>query len=88
MLDRMADSLISRAMSLIAKRRMAKMSPEKRQQIAGKGGKAWWDSLTGEERRERIDRIQKARKEKRAQKAKAVESTPGAKARAKAGKRT
>jgi hypothetical protein len=69
-----ADSLISRAMSLIAKRRMAKMSPEKRQQIARKGGKAWWDSLTDEEKRERIDRIQKARKEKRGQKAKVVAS--------------
>jgi hypothetical protein len=75
-------------MSLIAKRRMAKMSPEKRRQIAGKGGKAWWDSLTDRERRERIDRIQKARKEKRAQKAKAAESKPAKKTRAKSRKRT
>jgi hypothetical protein len=74
-------------MSLIAKRRMAKMSPEKRQQIAGKGGKAWWDSLTDEQRRERIDRIQKARKEKRALEAKAAESKPAPKARAKSRKR-
>jgi hypothetical protein len=82
-----ADSLISRAMSLIAKHRMAKMSPEKRQQIAGQGGKAWWNSLTDEERRERIDRIQKARKEKRAQKAKAAESKPAQKTRAKSRRR-
>lgn len=68
------DSLISRAMSLIAKRRMEKLSPEKRQQIAGKGGKAWWDSLTEEGRRKAIEKIQKARKKTRAQKAKAGET--------------
>jgi hypothetical protein len=84
----MSDSLISKAMSLIAKRRMAKMSPEERQQIAGKGGKAWWNSLTDDERRERIDRIQKARRENRAQTAKAAEGKPTPKVRAKSGKPT
>jgi hypothetical protein len=82
------DSLISRAMSLIAKRRMAKMTPEKRQQIAGKGGKAWWDKLSEQERRAAIDRIQKARKKKRAQKAKAQESKSAPKPRAKSSKRS
>ena len=65
-----SDTLISRAMSLIAKRRMAKMTREKRQQIAGKGGKAWWDSLSEEERRKVIERIQKGRRKQRAEKKK------------------
>jgi hypothetical protein len=82
------DSLIRRAMSLIAKRRMTKMSPEKRQQVASIGGKAWWDSLTDQERRERIDRIQKARKEKRAENAKMATSKPAQKTRTKSRKRT
>jgi beta-phosphoglucomutase-like phosphatase (HAD superfamily) len=84
----MSDSLIRRAMSLIAKRRMVKMSPEERQQIAGKGGKAWWDSLTAEEKRERVERLQKARRKKRAKKAKAKESKTALKPRAKSRKRT
>jgi hypothetical protein len=67
----MSDSLISRAMREIAKRRMEKLSADQRQKIAGKGGKAWWDSLTQEERQKAIERIQKARREKRAQQAKA-----------------
>ena len=71
----MSDSLISRAMREIAKRRAEKLTPEKRRQIAGKGGKAWWDSLTEEERRKAIDRIQKARRNKRAKKAKANAKT-------------
>jgi Stress-induced bacterial acidophilic repeat motif len=62
----MADSLISRAMREIAKRRMEKLNPEQRQEIARKGGKAWWDKLSEEERRIAIERIQKARKKKRA----------------------
>ncbi len=81
------DSLISRAMSLIAKRRMEKLSPERRQQIAGKGGKAWWNSLTEEERRKAIARIQKARRKKRAQKAKPEEKKTARKP-AKSSKRT
>jgi hypothetical protein len=84
----MSDSLISKAMSLIAKRRMAKMTPKERQLIAGKGGKAWWNSLTDDEKRERIDRIQKARKENRAQAAKAAEGKPATKVRAKSAKPT
>jgi hypothetical protein len=67
----MSDSLISRAMRQIAKRRMEKLSPEERQQIARKGGKARWERLTEEEKRETIERIQTARREKRAQQAKA-----------------
>jgi len=61
----MADSLISRAMRQIAKRRMQKLSPEQRQKIASKGGKAWWDKLSEGERREAIERIQEARRRKR-----------------------
>jgi hypothetical protein len=61
----MSDSLISRAMRQIAKRRMEKLSPEQRQEIAGKGGKAWWDKLSEEERRAAIERIQKARRHRR-----------------------
>jgi hypothetical protein len=75
-------------MSLIAKRRMAKMSPEKRQQIAGKGGKAWWDSLSDEERRKAIERIQKARRKTGAGKAKANESKAAPDPRAKPRKPT
>lgn len=82
------DSLISRAMSVIAKRRMETMSPEKRQQIAGKGGKAWWGSLTEEERRKAIDRIQKARRKTRTQKTKANESKTAPKPRKKSRKPT
>jgi hypothetical protein len=61
----MSDSLISRAMRQIAKRRMEKLSPEQRQEIAGKGGKAWWNKLSEEERRTAIERIQKARRHQR-----------------------
>jgi hypothetical protein len=46
---------------------MEKLSPEQRQEIAGKGGRAWWDKLTEEEKRKAIERIQKARKQKRVQ---------------------
>jgi hypothetical protein len=58
----MADSLISRAMREIAKRRMQKMTPEQRQNIASKGGRTWWDNLSEEQRRSAIERIQEARK--------------------------
>ena len=84
----MLDSLISRAMSAIAKRRMEKLSPEKRQEIARKGGNALWEKMTKEERRETIDRIQKARKQKRAQRAKSAESKTTSNARSKSRKRT
>jgi hypothetical protein len=84
----MSDSLISRAMRQIAMRRMEKLSPEKRQQIARKGGNALWEKLSAEERREAIERIQKARKDKRAQKAKAEESKTAPEPPAKSRKRT
>ncbi|HVN89188.1 MAG TPA: hypothetical protein VMT61_05185 [Candidatus Binataceae bacterium] len=44
---------------------MEKLSPEQRQEIAGKGGKAWWDKLSEEEKRAAIERIQKARRHRR-----------------------
>jgi hypothetical protein len=59
----MSDSLISRAMREIAKRRMEKLTPVQRQKIASKGGKAWWDNLSEEEKRSAIERIQTARKQ-------------------------
>jgi len=68
------DSLISRAMSLLAKRRMTRMTATQRKEIAAKGGRAWWDKLTEVERRRAIERIQKARKDKLA---KALSPEPG-----------
>lgn len=52
-------------MRQIAKRRMEKLSPKQRQEIAGKGGRAWWDKMSEEERRAAIERMQRGRRQQR-----------------------
>jgi hypothetical protein len=54
----------NRAASELAKRRAKKLSPERRQEIARQGGRAWWDGLSDKERAKAIARMQKGRKRK------------------------
>jgi len=75
-------------MRQIAKRRMEKLSPERRRQIAGKGGKAWWDKLTDEEKRRAIERLQKARRQKRREEKGTAKSVTSARAKSKQSAKT
>jgi hypothetical protein len=55
-------NIIGRAMRELAKRRAAKLTPERRKAIASKAGHARWDNLSDEQRIQLIERMQKARK--------------------------
>jgi hypothetical protein len=61
----MKKSLIREAMREISRRRMTKLTPKQRQEIARKGGQARWNALTKTEQRTLIQRMVDARKKKR-----------------------
>jgi hypothetical protein len=62
----MKDTLISRAMRELGRRRMASLTVEERKELARTAGKARWANLTDEERRAAIKRLQKQRRAARA----------------------
>jgi hypothetical protein len=62
--------IISLAMTALARRRAAKLTPNQRKQIAAAGGKSSWAGMTPEQRSAEMKRRARVRNQNRARKSK------------------